>query len=118
MARPLVEQKALAIGGEPPPENQGRQLVHKETTVVPFEELAMFAAHLNDEGDFPTWLMTDIMQIAGNPELYADKADEVGKLIEHMKNFDPYAGVGCFESSVSAETIEATIRHILISRGS
>lgn len=37
-----------------------------------FEQLKRIALQQNEEGEFPTWLMTDIMTIADQPEDYAD----------------------------------------------
>lgn len=79
----------------------------------PFKELGILAARLSDEGEFPTWLLRDVMVLADDPEQYADKAHEIRTLIAQIGNFDPYAGVGCFEFSVSAESIGATIRRIM-----
>ncbi len=90
-----------------------------------FEELRTVATRQNEEGEFPTWLMADIMDIADGPERYADKVHLVEALITQISNFDPYAGAGCFDTSVGAgcfdtsvgaETIGATIRQILACR--
>jgi hypothetical protein len=67
---------------------------------------------LVEEDEFPTWLLTDILAIADKPERYIDKVHLVELLITQIGNFDAYAGAGCFDTSVSAETIGATIRQI------
>ena len=77
-----------------------------------FEELGKLAAQLNDEGEFPTWLPRDIMAIADAPDRYEDQGQLVETLIGQIRDFDPYAGVGCFATTISAESIAATIRKI------
>jgi hypothetical protein len=78
----------------------------------PFEELGRLAAQLNDEGEFPTWLLRDIVAISDAPDHYRNHTWLIKTLIGQISNFDPYAGVGCFATSVSAESITATIRKI------
>jgi hypothetical protein len=63
--------------------------------------------------EFPIWLMAEVIVIASSPELYANKTDLVQTLISQIKNYDPYAGSGCFDTSVGAETIGKTIRQIM-----
>ena len=78
-----------------------------------FEELGFMALKQYESSEFPTWLMADVIVIASNPEQYANKSDLVNTLITQIKNYDPYAGAGCFDTSVGAETIGATIRKIM-----
>jgi len=78
-----------------------------------FAKLRAIATRLNEESEFPSWLMTDILAIADKSECYSDKIHLVEQLISQIGNFDVYAGVGCFDTSVSAETIGITIRKIL-----
>lgn len=78
-----------------------------------FAELRVIATKLNEESEFPSWLMTNILAIADKPECYSDKIHLVELLISQIGNFDVYAGVGCFDTSVSAETIGITIRQIV-----
>ena len=66
----------------------------------------------NEEGDFPSWLLTDILALARAPERYAGKEDLVELLIRQVQDYDCYAGAGCFNASVSADTIKATLREI------
>jgi hypothetical protein len=47
----------------------------------------------------------EVMVMVEDPERYADKAHLVEMLIAQIGNFDPYAGAGCFDTSVGAETI-------------
>lgn len=73
-----------------------------------FTELRTIMTRLNEEGEFPTWLTTDILAIAGEPDRYEDK-----KLITQVDNFDAYVGAGCFDTSVGAETIKITVQQIM-----
>jgi len=78
-----------------------------------FEKLRAVALQQDLSGEFPTWLLAEVMVIAVAPEQYADKIHLVELLTTQISNFDPYAGVGCFETSSSAETIRTTIRQIV-----
>ncbi len=77
-----------------------------------FEELRAILLLQSEEGEFPTWLTADVMVIAGDPERFMDKSHLIGTPIAQIRDFDPYAGAGCFAIAVSAETIQATIRTI------
>jgi hypothetical protein len=77
-----------------------------------FEKLRTIASQQNQSGEFPTWLMAEIIGIADNPERYEAKKMLVEKLISEIGNFDQYAGVGCFETSVGIESIQATLRQV------
>ena len=81
----------------------------------PFEELRKVALQQSEEGEFPGWLLADVMVIADSPERYADKVHLVEILITQIGNFDLYAGTGCFDNSVGVETIRATIRQLISS---
>ena len=78
-----------------------------------FAELRSITLQQNEEGEFPTWLLADVMVIADGPESYADKAHLVEVLIAQIRNFDPYAGTGCFDTSVGADTIRTIIRQLV-----
>ena len=78
-----------------------------------FAELRTNATMLSEDGEFPTWLVTEILTIADKPERYTDKVHLVKQLTTQIDNFDAYAGAGCFDTSVSAETIGITIRQIV-----
>lgn len=77
-----------------------------------FEKLRTIAFQQNQNGEFPTWLMGEIMDITDNPERYKDKEILVEKLISQIANFDQYDGVGCFETSVGIESIQTTLRQV------
>lgn len=75
----------------------------------PLEELRTVAIQQNMEGEFPDWLLAEVLRIADHPDRYREKLHLVETLIEQLRHFDPYAGAGCFDTSVSAEAIQATI---------
>lgn len=78
-----------------------------------FNRLAAAATRQSDEADLPSFLLADILQIAGSPERYAGKSLLVELLISQVEEFDSYAGAGCFGGTVSAGTIKATVNEIL-----
>lgn len=78
-----------------------------------FEKLRAVAIRQNLDNEFPSWLLSDVMTIADEPELYGDKVQLIELLIDQISNFDPYAGTGCFDTSVGADTIQSTIRRVL-----
>jgi hypothetical protein len=79
----------------------------------PFVELRAVANQQSEEGEFPSWLLADVLDIANDPERCADRSHLVELLLTQIENLDSYAGAGCFDASVSAETIQATIRQIM-----
>lgn len=78
-----------------------------------FEQLRVSVVQQSEAADFPSWLLADVLAIAGDPESYADRSHLVESLLVQVRNFDSYAGTGCFDTSVGAETIARTIRMIL-----
>jgi hypothetical protein len=77
-----------------------------------FENLRAVALQQSRDGEFPVWLLAHILEISDNPGRYADQVHLVGILIAQVGDYDPYAGAGCFDTSVGPETIQSTIRQI------
>ena len=77
-----------------------------------FEQLRAAAILHNREGEFPSWLLSDVIEIADHPELYADKAHLIELLQAQIEEFDSYAGAGCFNASIGPGTIRATVGQI------
>lgn len=77
-----------------------------------FESLADAARKQSEEGDFPCWLLADILEIAGAAERYADKTELIEALLSQVQEYDSHAGTGCFGASVGPGTIEATLRKV------
>lgn len=78
-----------------------------------FEILREVATREHRTGEFPSWLLSEVLSIADNADGYRGKVELVQMLIEQIGDFDPYAGTGCFGTSVGAETIRATIGKIV-----
>lgn len=76
------------------------------------EQLMAVAQQQSEEGEFPVWLLSEIRGIAENPELVDQYSPLVETLIDQIRNFDPYAGAGCFDTSVNAESIQRTLQQI------
>lgn len=76
------------------------------------EKLAEAARRQSDEADLPSWLLADILEIAGNPSRHSGQDGLIEVLLHQVEDFDSYAGTGCFGSSVSAATIQATLKRI------
>jgi len=78
----------------------------------PFEELRDIAVRQNLVGEFPSWLLADVLGIADAPDRYGSSTPLIETLIAQIKDYDPYAGAGCFDTSVGIGAIQATIRQI------
>lgn len=78
----------------------------------PFEELRTVAIRQNLVGDFPAWLLANVLAIADDPERYKDAISLVEDLTAQIEDYDPFAGTGCFNGSVGIEQIQATMRHL------
>ena len=107
VAKALVGQKTLAISSD----LNSPSLVLKDHDKI-FEQLRDAAYQQNQSAEFPARLLAEVVSIADNSELYTDKSSLVELLINQINNFDTYAGTGCFDTSVSANTIQTTIRRI------
>lgn len=77
-----------------------------------FEELQQSALLQHEQGDFPDWLLADILEIAANPDRYVGKEHLVETLVTQIRGYDPYAGAGCFDTSFGAEVIRKTVRKL------
>jgi hypothetical protein len=85
----------------------------KEQGMERFEELRITAIEQNLTGDFPSWLLEEVLAIADAPKRYGDSASLVETLIAQIREYDPFSGMGCFNApSVGIETIRSTIREI------
>lgn len=77
-----------------------------------FEELRAAAIKRNEEGDFPDWLLAGVLEVANSPDLHGDQHELVELLLAQVREYDTYAGAGCFDASVTADTIARTLRLI------
>jgi len=77
------------------------------------EELRSVVRDLRQGEEFPTWLLSELDAILELPERHRGNLQLIERLVSQLREFDPYAGVGCFGSGTSAGTIQATLREIL-----
>jgi len=77
-----------------------------------FEELRQAVLLQHEEGDLPEWLLADILAVADSPDRYADREQLVQHLINQVRDYDPYAGAGCFSESFGLEDIRSTLRKL------
>lgn len=77
-----------------------------------FDELHAVATSQNQVGDFPDSLLKEVLEIADVQGQYHGPESLVTLLTSQIKDYDPFASSGCFGDSVSAETIQMTIRKI------
>lgn len=77
-----------------------------------FEELRAAAVEKSEDGDFPDWLLAEVLAVADSADAYAAQQESVELLIAQVRDYDTYAGAGCFDWSVTAETIKRTLQLI------
>ena len=78
-----------------------------------FEELRTIATQQYLTGEFPSWLLAEVIAVAEHPDRYQDSLPLIETLIEQIREYDPFAGMGCFNAeSVGIESIRSTIRKI------
>lgn len=105
VARALVGQKALAISSVEPEQANYNDI---------FDGLKTAVSRLHEDGEFPVWLLKDMQAIAESPDRYSGSAELVALLVRQAENYDPYAGAGCFDMSVGADAIAATLKKIAL----
>jgi predicted DNA-binding protein (UPF0251 family) len=104
VAQAIVGQKALAISSVEPEQFGYDDIIDELKTVV---------SRLHEDGEFPVWLLKDMQAIAESPNRYSGSPELVALLVRQAENYDPYAGAGCFDTSVSADAIAATLKKIV-----
>jgi len=57
-------------------------------TMELFEELRAVALRQNLDNEFPSWLLSDVMTIADEPELSGEKTHLIELLIDQISDFD------------------------------
>lgn len=103
VALALVGQKALAISaGDPEQADVNAVFAALKTTIC----------RLSEDEVFPAWLLKDMQAIIESPDRYSGNTELVSLLIRQAENYDPYAGAGCFDMSVGADAIAATLGRI------
>lgn len=74
------------------------------------EELRQTAIEQNNDAELPDNLLADIFEIIASPQRLEGKEELVTKLISQLRNFDLYAGTGCFSESCSVKDISDTLQ--------
>ncbi|GFO70843.1 hypothetical protein GMLC_44220 [Geomonas limicola] len=77
------------------------------------ELLRSTARELRQADEFPTWLLSEFEAILEHPDRYTREAALLERLLAEIRDYDPYAGMGCFGGGTSTATIQATLREIL-----
>lgn len=77
-----------------------------------FQLLQRALATAQREGEFPDWLATDIQAILRQPENYPGKEFLVRTLTAQIRDYDPYAGSGCFSDSCGIGDLERTLSQL------
>lgn len=80
-----------------------------------FEELRTVALQESAAGNFPIWLLEEVLAVVRTPGRCAAQTGLVATLIEQIRDFDPYAGVGCFDTSCGPEALRTTLRRLTAS---
>lgn len=75
------------------------------------EELRQVAVEQNQDAELPDNLLSEILTLVERPGVLAYEA-ELRKLIGQLRNFDLYAGAGCFSESCGIREITETIQQI------
>lgn len=75
------------------------------------EELRHVAAEQNQDAELPDNLLSEILTLAESPGVLEHEAD-LRKLIAQLRNFDLYAGAGCFSESCGIREITETVQQI------
>jgi len=77
-----------------------------------FNDLKHLVLLRNDQGDFPDWLLADVLEVADNPEYFAGEEQLVETLVRQVRDYDPHAGTGSFDASLDITDIRQTLRHL------
>ena len=75
------------------------------------EELRQVAAEQNQDAELPDSLLSEILTLVERPGVLEHEAG-LRKLIAQLRNFDLYAGTGCFSETCSVKDLSETLKHI------
>ena len=75
------------------------------------EELRQVAVEQNQDAELPDSLLSEILTLTEYPGVLEHEAD-LRKLIGQLRNFDLYAGAGCFSESCGVKEVAETIQLI------
>jgi len=80
--------------------------------MTPFEALRRELDRLAGDADFPDWLLPTLRGLVDHPDLGDGRAALISQLLDQLRNFDPYAGAGCFSAAASLGDIERTLKRL------
>ncbi len=75
------------------------------------EELRAVASEQNRDAELPDNLLAEILALTETATL-PEHEPELRKLIGQLRNFDLYAGTGCFSETCSIKDISETLKRI------
>jgi len=76
------------------------------------EELRQTAIEQNNNAELPDNLLTEILELTLSPVKLEGNEAVVTKLISQLRDFDLYAGTGCFSEACSVKDITETLRSL------
>lgn len=76
------------------------------------EELRQTAIEQNSDAELPDDLLAKILEMTSNPKNLEGKEAVVTKLVNQLRDFDLYAGTGCFSEACSVKDITETLRSL------
>lgn len=74
------------------------------------DELRQTAIEQNNDAELPDKLLAEILDLTSIPLKLEGKEPLVTKLINQLRNFDLYAGTGCFSETCSVKDISETLQ--------
>jgi hypothetical protein len=77
-----------------------------------FKQLQQALETAQQEGDFPDWLALVIQTIVRRSGSYAGRECLIRILIGQIRDYDPYAGCGCFSDSCGISDLERTLNQL------
>jgi len=75
------------------------------------EELQAVACEQNRDAELPDSLLAEILALTETVAL-PEHEPELRKLIAQLRNFEMYAGTGCFSETCSVKDISETLKRI------
>jgi hypothetical protein len=78
----------------------------------PFERLLRIALLQHEANDFPAHLLREVEDVFADAGALTGREALVEELATQIENFDPYAGVGCFDESCNAAAVATTLKRL------
>jgi hypothetical protein len=75
-----------------------------------FKELEEATLEQFNHGELPQWLADPVLEVARNPQQYADNEYQVEMLLAQVLEYDVYAEAGCCKWAYDHEDIKRTLR--------